>query len=268
MPLPFIKFYFRDWEADLQLMECSLQAQQVWLRMMRVMHEAEPYGFFVSREGGPVDISAFARKVGILPRVLRRLIAELETHSVFSRDPEGRIYSRRMLRDYAKSIAGVEFGKEGAAFATLGRDTGGEGTPGGEGAHPSPEAGPGGPIRQKFRDSDSDSLRSSAIGFGGWPHEIGKLRSLALLFIAEFANCRDPVKAEKHIGPFASALATMRARGANIEQGWQACIDARDACGGRPLWGASIKTALSFLPSRFGRSTPESADDYFHRNRL
>jgi len=43
------------------------------------------------------------------PRTIRKLLGELEKNGVFSRDSNGAIYSRRMVRDSKKSKQGQEF---------------------------------------------------------------------------------------------------------------------------------------------------------------
>jgi hypothetical protein len=260
VPQPFVKFFFKDWEGDRELMECSLSARGLWMHMLRVMHEAEPYGFFVGRDGAAIDLVSFARHVGATPRVIRQLIGELDAHSVFSRDALGRIFSRRMVRDFARYLQSVEFGRDGGNPALRpplkAPDKPPDKPP--DKAHDKPPDKGG--LKSRARQPESriqnpesrlsDSLRSSAVGFGAWPQDIEQLRALALLFVAAFANCRDPVKAEKHVGAYAGVLASMRSRGVPIEHGWQAFEDALAACGGRPLWGAAAKSALSFLPSR------------------
>lgn len=106
----WIKFFPADWEADAELMSCSLAAQGLWLRMLRVMIEAgEYYGWFLRCDGGPIDLAAFARRLGESLRVIRKLLEELGSARVYSTDEAGRIYSRRLVRERAKSVAGQEF---------------------------------------------------------------------------------------------------------------------------------------------------------------
>lgn len=250
MPQPFIKFFPADWEADAQLMSCSLAARGLWLHMMRVMHEADPYGFFVGRSGETVDLIAFAHRINAKPQEVRRCMTELEKEGVFSRDDDGRIFCRRMVRTRAKSLAASEWGKDGGSpLLTGSKDNGSlkgaalsQDLKGRDNASCArvPEA-------QKLRDTDS--LRSSAIGFAVWPEDIEVLRGLALIFIAGFANCHDLLKAQKHIPPYTAFLAEVRER-YTIAQVWKACEDALKACSGKPLFGASIKMAKSFLPGR------------------
>jgi hypothetical protein len=230
-------------------MLCTLASRGLWLHMIRVMHEAEPFGFFVSRGGETVDPVGFARRIAVPLRDVRKSITELEKHGVFSRDNSGRIYCRRMVRDNAVSLDASISGKEGGNPKLRGDNQPDKGQP-----LKAPLKGWDKLARTipdfQSTQSNSDSLRSSAVAFGSWPERVDRLRVLALIFIAEFANCRDGLKAEKYVGHYAGVLATVRSRGLSIAQAWQACADAREACGGRPLFGGSVKTAISFLPAK------------------
>jgi hypothetical protein len=92
---------------------------------------------------------------------------------------------------------------------------------------------------------------------------VPKLRELALLFVAAFGNCRDAVKAEKYLPHYTGVLAQMRSRNVSIAEAWQACVDAREANGGKPLFTAAIKAAISFLPSRTAprQSPPKNGEE-------
>lgn len=96
---PSFQFYPADWRKDPALRACSLAARGLWVEMLALMHECEPYGHL--RIGGsPVtDTTQVARLVGESPDVVATLLAELEQFAVFSRLDDGTIYSRRMVRD-------------------------------------------------------------------------------------------------------------------------------------------------------------------------
>lgn len=254
MPDIWFKMYPRDWAADVQLNRCSLASREVWQRMGFIMREAEPFGFFVGRSGEPVDIAWFAREVNAPLREVKKCLAELEHEGVFSRDSFGRIYSRRLIREHAKREQLRENGQHGGNPALLDNHSLDK-----QFGYPEP------PKMDKrglvipdtrYQIPDTDSLRSSAMGFERWPSEIPKLRELALLFIAAFGNCRDPIKAEKYLPHYTQVLAQMRSRGVSMADAWQACADAREANNGKPLFAATIKSAMSFLPAR--GSAPQS----------
>jgi hypothetical protein len=279
------KWFPADEEADTGFMSVSLPARALWRHMIRVMVEAAPYGFFVGTAGEPIDLTAFARRIGSQPQEVRRLIGELINAKVPSVDSQDRIFCRRLVRDEAKRQQLLENGLrangEGSRINMFGGHLGGAksrslpGQGGGQTQQQNDDLAPSvapGLVRARARNaithSNSDSLRSSALEFGSWPQEVERLRALAMIFVAEFARCRDPLKAEKHVPHYTGVLAAMRSRGVTIEAAWQACCDAREGNSDKPLWAAAIKTAISFLPAKpflrpisGGRSAPQSGDD-------
>lgn len=56
------------------------------------------YGY-VGIKSQPLSPAAFSRVTGVDPKTLRKLVAELEEHGVFSRDRAGNIFCRRMVRE-------------------------------------------------------------------------------------------------------------------------------------------------------------------------
>lgn len=104
------KFWWSDYETDSGLKLCSLAAQGLWMRMLCEMH----------RNGGELRINGRpmeARQIGALGNISANqataLVAELETNGVFSRRPDGAIYSRRMEKDALAHKAASESGKRG-----------------------------------------------------------------------------------------------------------------------------------------------------------
>lgn len=80
--------------------------------MMCVMHQAEPYGYLVVN-GNAIDNAKLARMVGAKVGEVARWIDELETAGVPSRDENGVIFSRRMVRDEALRKVRAAGGKLG-----------------------------------------------------------------------------------------------------------------------------------------------------------
>lgn len=107
MPQSFIKFYGNDWRSDPRLRLCSAAARGVWIDLISIMMEAEPFGHLVVNGKAPS-----AKTVGALTvtpvKVVDAALAELEEQGVFSRTDDGTIYSRRMVRQNEKSEQGRE----------------------------------------------------------------------------------------------------------------------------------------------------------------
>jgi hypothetical protein len=100
MKLPWFKFYPADWLSDEALRSCSLEARGLWIDLMSLMAKSERYGSLLigGRSATPEQLS---RLTGANLEATNRLIKELEDCGVFSRDKNGNIFSRRMLRDQA-----------------------------------------------------------------------------------------------------------------------------------------------------------------------
>ena len=107
MKRPWLKFYPADWRADPALRMCSIGARGFWMEMLCLMHEAVPYGSLLVK-GAPVSERQLAGLAGISLRDAAGLLAELEAASVFSKDEDGTIFSRRMRWDHARAEEGRE----------------------------------------------------------------------------------------------------------------------------------------------------------------
>lgn len=102
---PWLKFYPADWRADPRLRMCSYAARGLWIDVIAVMHEAEPYGHLLVNGRAPTP-RQLAGLLGGTERQVTALLAELEEAGVFSRTEDGVIYSRRMVRDRERSEEG------------------------------------------------------------------------------------------------------------------------------------------------------------------
>lgn len=100
-----MKFYPSDLRAEPTLKMCSWEARWLWMEMICLMHEADPYGHLVVN-GNPVTDMQLALLTGADVSTVQRLKSELETNGVFSISKKGIIYSRRMTRDEKKSKDG------------------------------------------------------------------------------------------------------------------------------------------------------------------
>lgn len=99
---PWMKWYPADWRADPKLRMCSLAARGLWADILSLMHEAEPYGHLLIAGSAPTD-KQLATLVGATEREVKAAISELRDAGVFSIGDNGVVYSRRMVRDYAKA---------------------------------------------------------------------------------------------------------------------------------------------------------------------
>lgn len=109
---PWMKWYPADWRQEPTLRLCSRAARSLWCDMLGLMHEADPYGFLLV-SGRPLTDRQIAAVLGDSEKDVRGWLAELEEAGVFSRNEDGVIYSRRMLRDKAKEEENRRNGKSG-----------------------------------------------------------------------------------------------------------------------------------------------------------
>ncbi len=98
MKRPSFQFYPGDWMRDSALRSCSVGARGLWMDMLCLMHEGTPYGYL------KVNLKVIlppnlARIVGSTLPETEGWLSELEDAGVFSRDQDGAIFSRRMIRD-------------------------------------------------------------------------------------------------------------------------------------------------------------------------
>lgn len=126
------KFWWQDWAGDAALRACSLAAQGLWMRLLCVMHEATPRGYLLL-DGQPPTAKQLASITGATLKELANLLGELKAARVYSIDPEGWIFSRRMVKDTQASEKGRETGKRGGNPELL-RKANGKGS--GDHTHP------------------------------------------------------------------------------------------------------------------------------------
>jgi hypothetical protein len=110
--LPWFKFYPVDWRAEPSLRMVSLEARGFWIECLCIMHEADPYGHLLVR-GVPVETPQLAAIVGAPEQVVRSCLHELEEAGVLSRNRDGVVVCRRMVRDGKKRERDKNNGKKG-----------------------------------------------------------------------------------------------------------------------------------------------------------
>jgi len=99
MKRPAFQFYPGDWLHDAALRSCSIEARGLWMDMMCIMHQAEPYGYLMVNLK-VINEDNLARLVGVPRKRLKSLLFELENAGVFSKNIENSaLFCRRMVRD-------------------------------------------------------------------------------------------------------------------------------------------------------------------------
>jgi 5-methylcytosine-specific restriction endonuclease McrA len=109
---PWMKWYPADWRAHTKLKMCSLSARGLWIEMLGIMHESEPYGHLLI-DGAVPNIRDLAAIIGRPEKEVIAAYAELQHRGVFSKTDSGVPFSRKMVRDRAKVIENTENGADG-----------------------------------------------------------------------------------------------------------------------------------------------------------
>lgn len=160
MKRPAFQFYPADWRRDAALQSCSVSARGLWIELMCVMHDCDPYGV-LSVNGKAMSTAQLARLVGEQEKVVVRLLAELEDAGVCSRDEEGRLFSRRMVKDERVREVRAACGQAGAEHGYKGGEHGKKG-----GRPRKPEAGSSGeektPLKTPLAVSEEPPPSSSS----------------------------------------------------------------------------------------------------------
>lgn len=110
--LSWFKFYPADWRAEPSLRMVSLEARGLWIECLCLMHEAEPYGHLIVR-GTPLEVPVLAAIVGVSEQQVRACLHELEEAGALTRNKDGIVLCRRMVRDAKKRNRDKNNGKKG-----------------------------------------------------------------------------------------------------------------------------------------------------------
>lgn len=118
MKRPSFQFYPGDWMNDAALRMVSVGARGLWIDMMCIMHQGSEYGY-LKVNGKVILLPNLARMTGSTLEETESYLGELESAGVFSRDEEGCIFSRRMIRDESVREARAAGGSKGGNPALM-----------------------------------------------------------------------------------------------------------------------------------------------------
>lgn len=124
---PSFQFYPQDWTGDTNLQSCSLESQGFWIKFLCKLHDSKVYGKFCFSKIQAKDIandianikqdseicSMVARVVGVSKDEAVRCLNELINASVIKINPDGYLFSSRMVRDERLRKVRQESGSQG-----------------------------------------------------------------------------------------------------------------------------------------------------------
>jgi uncharacterized protein YdaU (DUF1376 family) len=112
--LPHIQFYIGDWRRDVGVQSLSYHYRGIWLELLMLMHCSEQRGRLVLH-GKPMSDDSISRLLGLSRQEGAKAIQVLLGSAVASRDSDGAIICRRMIRETQISQARKEAGSKGLA---------------------------------------------------------------------------------------------------------------------------------------------------------
>lgn len=101
----WLKFWPQDWQRDPALRSCGIASRGLWIELICIMHDGTPYGH-LTINGKPATMKQLGTITGAGEKEVTKLLEELEDAGVFSRNDDGVIFSRRMIRDHDRSEEG------------------------------------------------------------------------------------------------------------------------------------------------------------------
>lgn len=110
--LPAFQFYPADWRKDPSVQALSYFDKGVWFEILCLMHESEQRGKLLLN-GKPMPDEALSRLLGLDKQILTKALTTLLDYGVASRDEQGALISRRMVRDENLRQIRTESGKKG-----------------------------------------------------------------------------------------------------------------------------------------------------------
>ena len=110
--LPAFQFYPADWRKDPNVQALDYYVRGVWFEILCLMHESEQRGKLLLN-GRPMPDEALARLLGLDKQKLTSVLGILLDYGVASRDDQGALVNRRMVRDEEIRQIRSESGKKG-----------------------------------------------------------------------------------------------------------------------------------------------------------
>lgn len=109
---PAFQFYPGDWLRDLALRSVSVGARGLWMDLICLMHDGQPYGH-LALGGRAIPDGQVARMVGLTVEEYRPLRDELVSAGVAQVAGDGVLHSRRMVKDEHIRQVRSQAGKSG-----------------------------------------------------------------------------------------------------------------------------------------------------------
>ena len=119
--LPHIQFYVGDWRKDLAIQSISYHHRGIWFELLMLMHCSEQRGRLVL-SGKPMTNASLARLLGLSEQESLSAVEMLLSQGVASRDQNGAVICRRMVREEELRQKRREVGSKGGSKTAENRE--------------------------------------------------------------------------------------------------------------------------------------------------
>jgi hypothetical protein len=113
------KWFWCDWAGDPAVRRLTPAERGMWIDLLSIASDGEPVGFVCDVRGDPVAVEEIARFANCSAAEALSLIDGILKKGAASRDRSGRLFNRRMVRDYATSVKRRAAGEPGGAATKL-----------------------------------------------------------------------------------------------------------------------------------------------------
>jgi hypothetical protein len=120
--LPHIQFYIGDWRKDVGVQSLSYHYRGIWLELLMLMHCSEQRGRLVLN-AKPMSDPSISRLLGLTQQEGANAIQVLLESAVASRDSEGALICRRMVKEEEIKAVRRKAGSKGLAKRWQNPDT-------------------------------------------------------------------------------------------------------------------------------------------------
>jgi hypothetical protein len=113
------QWFWSDWAGDKAVRSLTPAERGLWIDLICLASDGAPVGFVTDARGDPVPVEEIARFANCSAGEASSLISSILKKAAASRDRSGRLYNRRMVRDYELSVKRRRAGQLGGAATAM-----------------------------------------------------------------------------------------------------------------------------------------------------
>jgi len=113
------RWFWSDWAGDPAVRSLTPAERGLWIDLIALASGGAPVGYVCDARGDPVPVEEIARFANCSAGEVSSLINGILKKAAASRDRSGRLYCRRMVRDYELSVKRRRAGLVGASATAL-----------------------------------------------------------------------------------------------------------------------------------------------------